>query len=301
MKPFEILTALPQWTGVAPDAILDAPAFSMQCRLGEETMSVRHADVLPAVSEMIALSVFFGDEPHALLIARSPRFTELDKIWDARSDLPEPILLALVEKDCGPFFQMLENAVRRQMRLAGLLESAGGDGLVFLRASAPGSGDGDENAVDFGLTRSAAVVSAFGVLRNLDLSHESIRSLPLSAELEYASFALPYEDRASLAPGDALLLPEIGSTEARLIVDRRFVANSSGVAPFKDDGRLRVVAPETRAMTLGELFDRAENPAEEKPESPSQLKLAAMGKTVAAGYFGQVASSPAFIVESAGF
>ena len=94
---------------------------------------------------------------------------------------------------------------------------------------------------------------------------------------------------------------QTGSTEARLIVDRRFVANSSGVAPFKDDGRLRVVAPETRAMTLGELFDRAENPAEEKPESPSQLKLAAMGKTVAAGYFGQVASSPAFIVESAGF
>ena len=288
MKPYEILCALPQWADASPDSLLDSPAFSMPCRLGDETVEIRRADVIPAISGTIALSVAFGDEPHTLLLARSGRFPELDRLWDSRGDVPAPVLLALVEKECGAFFQMLENAVRRQLRLAGLAAPVDAAGIAFFKMG----------PVSFGLTRSAAVVSAFGTLRNLDLAHESVRSRLLAAETEYASFALPGGDKASLAPGDALLLPEIGASETRLVVDGRFTVSSAGVAPFKDDGRLRVVAAESREITLGGLFDRAADPAEEKAQIPAQLRLCEMGKTVAYGSFGRLAGQNAFFVEA---
>ena len=78
----------------------------------------------------------------------------------------------------------------------------------------------------------------------------------------------------------------------------RFAVDENGVLPFKDDGRLRVVEAEARTLTLGELFDRAQNPAAEKSEAPTQLRLVAFGKTAAQGRLEQLASHPAFIVES---
>ena len=83
----------------------------------------------------------------------------------------------------------------------------------------------------------------------------------LPCETELAAFTLPAADLASLAVGDALLLPEIGTVPPRLVVDGRFAVDENGVLPFKDDGRLHVVGAEARSMTLGELFDRAQNPA----------------------------------------
>ena len=97
--------------------------------------------------------------------------------------------------------------------------------------------------------------------------------------------------------GDALLLPEIGTVPPRLIVDGRFVMDENGVAPFKDDGRLRIVDAESRLLTLGELFDRAQIPTAEKPAAPAQLKLVSSGKMLATGRLEQLASQAAFIVE----
>ena len=125
MKALEILTMFAADPSVAslpgtPDAILDSPAFAMPCRLGEETAMLRPAQVAPSEADTLALEIAFGDEPHTLHLARSPRFAQLDKLWDSRADVPEPILLALVERECGPLFQLLENAVRKQLRLTGL-------------------------------------------------------------------------------------------------------------------------------------------------------------------------------------
>ena len=73
MKSLEIISSLPQWAKASPSAILDSPAFMMPCRIGDEMSELRHAQVEPAESESLALSVEFGGEPHELLIARSPR------------------------------------------------------------------------------------------------------------------------------------------------------------------------------------------------------------------------------------
>ena len=321
MKPLEIIAALADHAVASgaslpssPDAILNSPAFAMPCRLGEEQATLCPAEVAPL--DTLDLEIAFGDEPHTLSLVRSPAFPELDKVWDARSDVPAPILLALVEKECGPLFQMLENAVRKQLRLVGVEDSLrrGAKGAeaqsraISICLSASSASLRENNIITFSLTRSASVVSAFGVLRNLDLSHESIRSVRLSAVVEYASFALPDSDVASLAPGDALLLPEIGSISPRLVVDGSLVIDENGVSQAADDGTFRIRAAEAVEISLGEMMDAAgelkveklkvESSKAESCRDGAQLRLVRSGKAVAAGRLGRLGDHPAFLVES---
>lgn len=290
MKPLEIISALPDWANASPGAILDAPAFAMPCRIGDESAVLRHASVVPAESDMITLSVTFGDAPHALCIARSPRLPELGKIWDSRADVPEPVLLALAERECGPFFQMLENVVRRQLRLTGI----GGDldaPKVFLELS--------DGSLVFAVTRSDAIVAALGALRNLDLTHEDIRSLTLHSECEYAAFAPNDADFAALAPGDAVLLPEIGAVAPKFVVEGRFVVDAGGVAPLVEDALAHVRAASGREIALGDVFDAADvPPALPAAEPGAQLKLVRGGRLVASGRLDRLSDQLAFIVEA---
>jgi hypothetical protein len=292
MKPIEILSSLPAMASASPAAILGSPAFAMPCRYGDEAATLRPAAVRPA--DTLPLSILFGDTPHVLALARSPRFPELDALWDSRADVPDPILLALAEKECGPLFQLLENAVRRQLRLAGMAASAD---------AAPDALALEVSGVSFTLTRSTAVESALGGnLRHLDLSHPDIRAISLPAETEYAAFALPAADLVSLAPGDALLLPEIGTVAPRLLVDGRFAVDASGVLPFADDARCRVVAAEPAPVSLGALFDAADGTSADAPPAPSPsapLRLVLSGKTLAAGRLDRLGEHPAFLVETA--
>ncbi|MBQ9430924.1 MAG: hypothetical protein IJU44_05165 [Kiritimatiellae bacterium] len=288
MKPLEILTAFPKWAKATPDQIIDSPAFAMPCRLGEETETLRFDAVQGG--DTLDLTILFGDEPHLLRLSRSPHFPELSKLWDNRAAVPEPILLALVERECGPLFQLLENAVRRQVRLAGL---AGTASLTEVRTVFAQVAD-----IPFALTRSATVVNALGIIRHLDVTHPSLRAETLTAETEYAAFALQPTDLAALTVGDALLLPEIGTVPPRLIVDGRLVADEAGVAPFAEDGRCRIVGAEPSSVTMGELLDAAEKPHRTDGAPPNQLRLLQNGKTIARGRLDRLGEQPAFIVES---
>lgn len=286
MKPLEILTMLPQWAKASPKELLDSPAWAMPCRLDDAASTLRKADVRPC--DTLDLVVMLDGERHVLSIADSPRFADLHALWGSRSDVPEPIILALVERECGPLLQLVENAVRRQLKIEGLASDGVDERTLFLQV---------EDVV-FGITRSSAVESVFGQLRFIDCSHQDIREIAMSCEVELASFVLSAADIASLAVGDALLLPEVGSVPPRLVIDGRFVVDENGVAQFKDEGRLRVVDAESRAFTLGELFDRTQSPAAEKASSPTQMKLLSSRSTAAFGRFEQLASQPAFIVEA---
>ena len=294
MKPLEILSALPKWGKTTPDQILESPAFAMPCRLGEENLPLRPGSIL--TDDTLALSILFGEEPHTLKLSRSPRFAELDKLWDSRADMPAPILLALVEKECGPLLQLLENAVRSQLRLVGLADASAApdERTLFLQVA----------DIAFALTRTDTVAAALGNLRHLDLGNEELRAESLPAEVEYAAFVLPSEDLASLAVGDSLLLPEIGSVAPRLIADGLFAVDETGVAPFADDGRCRVVATEASAVTLGELFDAAESGLPKvdgsSGEAGLQLRLVKSGKILASGRLDRLGEHPAFIVEALG-
>ena len=288
MKPFEILSSLPQWKGLAPDRIVDSPAFAMPCRLGDGSDTLVLGATRPA--DAIRLSIMFEDEPHVLSLARSPRFKDLDAIWDSRADVPEPILLAIVEKDAGPVLQLVENAVRRQLKLVGIAESDSPDGKVLCA---------QVNDVVFTLTRSSTVTSAIGNLRNLDLAHESIRSVVLPAVSEYAAFALTSEEANGLLVGDAVLLPEIGSSPVRLVVDGLFVIDENGVSRYNAGDLVHVVDATQKDVALGELFDAAEEPRSVDATPSGALKLVCGGKTLAVGRLDRLGDQSAFIVESA--
>ena len=213
--------------------------------------------------------------------------------------MPEAILLALVEKECGPLFQLLENAVRKQLRLVGLAPlTQSPERDLFLCVSASQSEESAADPLVFSLTRTSTVVAAFGVLRNLDLAHDAIRSQTLTAAVDYAAFALSDADRASLALGDALTLPEIGTVAPRLVVDGRFVIDDNGVQPFAADALAHVRAAADRTLTLGAVFDATETPPARPDAQPgAQLRLLRSGKTVATGRLDRLGEQNVFVVE----
>ena len=287
MKPFEILSALPQWSGLRSDAIVDLPAFALPCRLGDESATLVLGATHPA--DTINLSIRLEDEPHVLSLARSPRFKELDAIWDSRADVPEPILLALVEKDAGPLLQLVENAVRRQLKLVGLAGAESLDAPVFFA---------QVEDIVFSLTRSATVTAALGSLRNLDLTHESIRSVTLPSLTEYAAFSLTTSEASGLSIGDAVLLPEMGTVPVRLVVDGRFAVDANGVTRYNAGDLVHVFDATAKDITLGELFDAAEEPHPVAATPSGALRLVADGKTLAVGRLDRLGDQSAFIVEA---
>ncbi len=307
MKPLEILSALPPWSKASPDSIVDSPAFAMPCRLGDASAVLRRAAVEPAASDSLPLRVSFGDEPHVLRLGRSSAFPDLDAVWESRADVPAPLLLALVEKECGSLFQMLENAVRKQLRLVGQnpegdLEPTNPEFLDFQVVPADGSAEADDaRTIVFSLSRSASVVSALGVLRNIDHTHESVRGQMLPAETEYASFTIPEDDLSALAPGDAVLIPELESAQPKLVVDGRFTLDAAGVSPLSEDALAHVRAAAAGEISLGQVLDAAggEEPKIESLKddgSNPPLRIVRNGATIATGSLGRLGDQTAFFV-----
>ena len=296
MKPIDILSALPPWSGASPETVIASPAWAMPCRLGDKQCVMRLDAIHPA--DTLPLSVLFENERHVLGLADSPAFPELHAVWNARADIPAPILLALAEKDCGLFFQMLENVVRRQLKVEGVAQDQTGSGgqTAFCRVSSD-----DADMFSFTLDLSPTIVEAFGQLRNIDAAHSSVRDAVLDADAEYAAFALSENELGALSPGDALLLPEIGTLTPRIVADGRFALSESGLAPWKDDGLIRVCAAIPSGIVLGALFDAIEGnipPMPPVPQGNAQLRLVRHGKTISSGRLTFLAGHPAFTPDS---
>jgi hypothetical protein len=293
MKKSEILALLPECAKASPEAILASPAWAMPCRFGETSCTMMLDATRPA--DTLDLAIRLEDEDHVLSIADAETFTELHAVWSARADIPKPILLALVEKDCGLLLQLIENAAHKQLSVQGLAEAPAGEDALAARIVA----DGKDLAV-FNLSTSPSLVSALGVLRFIDVSNDAVRDTSLAAEVEYSSFTLSAADVSALAPGDYVLLPEVGSREPRIIVDGRFSIAESGVTAWVDDGSLRVVRSEPMAVKVGELMDASEGgrAVEPPPTAEMPLRLMRFGKTVATGRFGTLASQNAFLVDA---
>ncbi len=286
MKPFEILSALSEWSGASHDALVDSPALAVPCRMGEQTSYLKLGATRPA--DALRLSILLEDEPHVLAIARSPKFSELDAVWDSLSDIPEAIVLALAERELGAVFQLVENAVRRQLKLVGVSSAAVDESDLCAQV----------DDVVFTLTRSDTVVDAIGVLRNIDVSHEAVRSFRLKCESEYASFALGAADLASISPGDYLLLPEIGTLRPKIVVDGRFALDESGVSAYTCDDLVKVRDAEAREITLGEVFDADETPRSVAAVPPAGMRLLRENRTIATGRLESLGDQNAFLVET---
>ncbi|MBO7483453.1 MAG: hypothetical protein J6U17_06185 [Kiritimatiellae bacterium] len=293
MKASEILGAIPRWANAAPAALVASPAWAMPCRLGDDPCTMRLDALRPA--DTLDLAVALEDEPHVLSLADTPRFPELHRLWSVRADVPEAILLALVEKEAGPLLQLIENAAHRQLRVAGLAAAPDGESArLFARVS---SAEGD--VLSFAITSSPALVASLGRLVFIDTNHPSVREETVPAVLTVAAFTLSAAELASLSVGDALLVPEADANPPSLVADGRLLVDANGVAPFADDGRLRVESADPLDVTLGFLFDHAASPSAVARRPTPQLRLVFAGRTVACGRMERVADQCAFVVESA--
>lgn len=293
MKASEIIASLPKWANATSEEIVVSPSWMMPCRLGDAPCVMRLDAPRPV--DTIDVAVSLEDEAVVLSLVDSPSFSDLHRLWPSRAEVPEQILLALVEKECSPLLQLVENATRRQLKIVGLAKESPADRLCARVISQEG-----QDVLSFAITATPSIVRTFGRLNFIDSSDSSVRDTPVSSVTELAAFVLPAADIASLTVGDVLLLPEVGTVAPRLIVDGRFVVDGNGVAIFKDDGMLLVMDAEPREITLGEVLDHAKSPSSPTAPTPTALKLVSSGRTIAFGRLDRLASQPAFVVESLG-
>lgn len=191
-----LLLEWPSLVKANAETILSSPAWRMPVSFagGEFVLTKSNA----ALNDTIDIRVTFDDEEHILGIGDSPAFADLHLLWAKRAELPPEILLALVEKECGPLFQMLEDSVRKQFSVKGFSDAKPVNPVVFELA----------NVAVFSLDLSPAVAMAFGKLECLDPSHAAIRSLERDAAAEYAVLMLTAEEISSMKAGDFVMLPE---------------------------------------------------------------------------------------------
>ena len=293
MKPSEIIGSMPKWASATSDELVVSPAWAMPCRLGDRSCVMRLDAMRPA--DTIDVAITLEDEAHVLSLVDTPMFEDLHRLWSTRSDVPEPILLALIERECAPLLQLVENAARRQLKIVGLASDVPEDRLCARLCDANGM-----DMLSFAITATPSLVRMLGRINFIDASHPAVRETPVSSVTEIAAFVLSAADLASLAVGDALLLPEVGSVAPRLIIDGRFVVDGHGVDRFKDDGMLLVVDATTREIDLGTVLDHARAPSSPDAPQPSELRLLSSGRTLATGRLDSIAGQSAFIVESIG-
>lgn len=278
MKPIDLLSALDEFAGLGPQAILSHPAWGVSVPWGGGTATLRADAVAPV--ETFNLSVRFGNDSCTLGLTPSAAFPELSRLFPVRGDVPQPILLAVVEKEAGPFLQMLENVIRRELSVQGLAEAPAVDARAFRVVAADGT-----DAVTFSLTLSEAMLGELGDLRHLDSAHPSIAEAKVSMEVAYAVFDLSAEEESGLAAGDYLLLPEMSAEKPGR------VCMPGSISP----DRLRVIAAERVDIPFATALQDDLHCA---PVGTDDLLLMKGASRIASGRLSRLGEQPAFAVEA---
>jgi len=209
MDVHELLRSWPGVSALSAEALLSHPAWRMPVGYADDVLSVVVEASGPLRPDELLLAVTLDEVDNVLGISDSSRYPDLHRLWARRAELPEALLIALVEKEAGPLLQTVEELTKRELRLVGLAGSANaGDGATR-RSFRLESSDG---ASGFSLRVPAEVVTSIGVLDNLDTSHESIQSLTRPARAEYAVIDAAPDVVSALKTGDFLLAEQ--ETEA---------------------------------------------------------------------------------------
>ncbi len=246
MDALELLKNWPGWQTADAETLFDSPAWRLPVTFGDAPGVLTKAD--EEVSEPLVVVLSFDDEVCELGLFDSPLFPDLHCLWAKRHDLPLEVLLALIEKECGAVFQMLEDVVKKLVAVKGVIVKATMP-ATLLSCRRP-----DGSSFVFQMARSRGVIATFGQFENLDLFHPSIRSLVRPARGLYAALSLEAGDTAALGEGDLLLLPE-DETPTWLL-------------SLPEDGILRVCTREEGELAFAEVAD------EEKPPIPEAEAVA---------------------------
>ena len=198
MDALELLKSWPDWERAGTETVLASPAWRLPVRVNGAAGVMTAAE--PAERDLLVFDVTLDGEAHRLALADSPAYPDLHLLWSRRAELPEALLLALAEKECGGVFALVESVTRRLFAVKGL--SADADGLRFFAVSGAGG--------DFvlGLDVTPDLAAGLGRLENLDPAHPSIRTSTRPARAVSGLLMLTDEELAALEPGSFVLLPE---------------------------------------------------------------------------------------------
>lgn len=277
MTVLDLLANWPSWNKKTPEEILASPAWAMVVRYGDEEMRLRRCDTAPR--DVIGLRISFDDEEHFLGLGKREQYPDLSLLWYEKKRLPDALILALIEKECCNLLQLLENGVRRQLKIIGLAspdERMDAQGFEVV--------DKKGNVVAFfSLSLSHMVKVAFGDIANVDVTHPLIRDMELPTKLQYASFVLGDDDVENLAAGDYLMLPE----------RKNPVAAKWLPTGAPKDGRLYVLADEPYSLKFSNFADGMLPPIPE----PNRLVLVKDDRVLAYGTIAKFGLEAAFAIE----
>ena len=274
MDALDLLREWPSWRKAGAGKILSSPAWRLDV-LFDDRPGILRAAGGDAPEDRLWLEVKLEDERHVLGVSDSAAFPELHEVWALREKLPAEVRMALVERDCAPLFQMLEDALRRQFSVVGFAE---GPGEVRVRTFEVLVED-EDSPIAFALDFSPAMEIDFGRLENLDTSHPSIQDMTREVDAEYAQIPLDGGTLPEIAEGDMLLLPE--GAEPCWVTELP-----------ADETAVRVLGAERHTLTFAQLVDGTEP----VPEAAS-YRLICAGKAVATAVRSNVGTHPAYRVE----
>ncbi len=277
MTLIDMLANWPGWDQKTPDEILASPAWAMKVRWNDEEMILRCSKEAPR--DVIGIRIAFDGEEHFLGLGNRSTFPDLNILWTEKKNLPDALILALIEKECGALLQLLENAVRCQLTVLGLAspeERAGTQGFEVVNARG-------EIIAFFSMSISRLITLNFGDVAHIDTSHSEIRALEMRAFIQYATFSLNDAEAATITSGDCLLLPEANDPSTAKWLMMGVPANES----------FYVIADEQASITFGQMAD-GQLPA---IPPPNRLALVRNGKTIAVGCFCYLGQHPAFAIE----
>ncbi len=198
MDAVALLKTWPDWEHASLETVLASPAWRMPVRYGETAATLVRAAAVP--DDPIVLAVTFDGTPAVLALADSALYPDLHLLWSHRAALPPALVLALVEKECGELFALLEKATRRQFGVTGLVPTLPARPYAF-------AVEGLSAALAFALELPAELLPVFGDLACLDPAHPSIRGATREIRADYGTLAVTDDELAALASGDFLLCP----------------------------------------------------------------------------------------------
>lgn len=263
MEANALLREWPTWSHANAETVLASPAWRMPVVYDGEETALCLADA--PMDDEILLGVKFDDEAHILGIRDAAAFPDLHLLWKRRAELDANLLLALVEKECGALFQMLENAVRREFSVTGVVDAAPAGGRRTFRV----------NDVSFSLDLSSALTLSLGQIGFLDATHESIRSMTRSAWADYGACEVSEAEIAALAVEDRVVLPE---------------GTPSWSVEAPADGALHVRGREAAQLSFAQFADDDLPPV----PPPTALELVRRDRTLAEGEISRIGGLPCF-------
>lgn len=206
MDARELLKTWPEWQRAGTETVLASPAWRMPVRVNGTVAAMTTAE---PVDDLLVLDVTLDGEAHRLALADTPAYPDLHLLWARRAELPEPLLLALAEKECGGVFGLVESAARRMLAVKGLARESGA--LRFFSVSVA------EDGFVFGLDVTPDLAATLGRLDYIDPAHPAVRASTRPARAVLGRLELSEEELAALAPGSFLLLPEAFGGDARWV------------------------------------------------------------------------------------